>query len=332
MVTVFIAILTTAFATELPAQVQADISPVLSVTLPTDAGVSYQVERTEDLENWESVGQTFKSEGEAVVEYVPASEQDRFYYRARSLSDEWVLVWSDEFDGVAIDRTKWANDINANGGGNNELQFYTDEAQNGFVENGNLVIQALDTPYGGLDGSKDYSSAKLHTKFRGDWKYGRIEVRAKLPIGQGIWPAIWMLPMPNEYGTWASNGEIDIVELVGHEPSTIHGTIHYGGVWPQNASTGTDYELPSGTFNDDFHTFAIEWEEGEIRWYVDGELYQTVTSWHSTSAEFSAPFDKNFYLIMNVAVGGNWPGSPDSTTSFPVRMEVDYVRVYQLAE
>lgn len=319
-------------ATSLFAQEGASILPVMAVDLPTISGTFYQVERSENMESWEPVGSSFKSAGGTLMEYVAVKDRDRFFYRARPIEGEWVNVWGDEFDGELIDRTKWANDINANGGGNNELQYYTDDSQNSFIENGNLVIQALDTPHSGLDGSKNYSSGKLHTKFRGSWKYGRVEARAKLPIGQGIWPAIWMLPMPNEYGGWASSGEIDIVELVGHEPSTVHGTIHYGAAWPNNSSTGTDYELDSGTFFDEFHVFAVEWEEGEIRWYVDGELFQTITSWYSENGTYPAPFDKPFYLLLNVAVGGNWPGNPNGSTPFPARMEVDYVRVYEWAE
>jgi beta-glucanase (GH16 family) len=138
-----------------------------------------------------------------------------------------------------------------------------------------------------------------------------------------------MLPTDEVYGGWAASGEIDIMELVGHQPARVHGTLHYGGPAPANQSSGAPYDLSSGTFADDFHVFAVEWEEGEIRWYVDGVLYQTQTEWNSTGGPFPAPFDQRFHLLLNVAVGGNWPGSPDITTPFPQTMQVDYVRVYQ---
>jgi beta-glucanase (GH16 family) len=154
-------------------------------------------------------------------------------------------------------------------------------------------------------------------------------VRAKLPAGRGLWPAIWMLPTEDKYGGWAASGEIDIMELLGQEPNIVYGTLHYGGSWPKNTHTGKSFVLPHGTFADDFHVFAIEWEAGVIRWYVDGTLYQTQTQWRSDGGPFPAPFDQSFHLILNVAVGGQWPGPPDAKTVFPQHMLVDYVRVYQ---
>jgi beta-glucanase (GH16 family) len=156
-----------------------------------------------------------------------------------------------------------------------------------------------------------------------------MEMRARMPLGKGLWPAFWMLPTNREYGGWAASGEVDIVEYIGSQPNEIFGTIHYGGEWPSNASSGTPYQLPSGTFDEDFHEFAIEWEEGEIRWYVDDVQYGTQTDWYSTAAPFPAPFDVNFHLLLNLAVGGNLPGSPDSSTQFPAEYVIDYVRVYQ---
>lgn len=242
---------------------------------------------------------------------------------------EWELVWQDEFDGSTIDDTKWSFEVNGRGGGNNELQYYTDSPDNAFIEDGKLIIQALkmEERYIG----RDYTSARIRTVGKGDWLYGRFEFRAKLPYGQGLWPAIWMLPSTYNYGGWPSSGEIDIMELVGHDADTVHGTLHYGGLG-NHQYTGKPYSLDEGIFADDFHEFAIEWEEGEIRWYVDGEKYQTQTAWNTKNHDYPAPFDRPFHLIMNVAVGGNWPGSPDETTVFPQRMEVDYVRVYQKTE
>jgi beta-glucanase (GH16 family) len=243
--------------------------------------------------------------------------------------DGWTLVWADEFDGTALDPARWSAqtgdgcDRNLCGWGNNELQWY--QASNAVVQGGSLTITAREEAVGG----RDYTSARLISAGKGDWTYGKIEVRARLPRGQGIWPAIWMLPTDNTYGTWAASGEMDIVELVGHEPSRVHGTLHYGGPAPQNTNSGAYYDLPSGTFADGFHVFAMEWERGEIRWYVDQRLYQRQTEWYSTGGAYPAPFDQRFHLVLNVAVGGNWPGYPDASTSFPQSMEVDYVRVYQ---
>lgn len=241
----------------------------------------------------------------------------------------YELIWNDEFDSNQIDLEKWEYEVNANGGGNNELQYYTSRKENSFIENGKLIIKAINEVYEASEGRRNYTSARLRTKNKGDWKYGRFEIRAKLPIGQGIWPAIWMLPTDWEFGGWPLSGEIDIMELIGHQPSTVYGTLHYGSSFPNNVHTGSTFNLSSGTFANDFHTFAIEWEEGIIRWYVDDELYQTQTKWHTDQAPFPAPFNKRFHLLLNVAVGGNWPGSPDQTTAFPQQMEVDYVRVFK---
>jgi beta-glucanase (GH16 family) len=242
---------------------------------------------------------------------------------------EWTLVWSDEFDGTALDGTKWSVmtgdgcDLGICGWGNGELQWYQD--RNLVVTGGVLTITARRESVG----MKSYTSARLRTAGKGDWKYARVEARARLPEGQGFWPAIWMLPTDNVYGGWAASGEIDIMELLGHEPATIHGTIHYGGEWPNNQQTGTSFTLASGTFSEDFHVFALEWEEGVIRWYVDGELYQTVTQWSTAGFQFPAPFNQRFHLLVNLAVGGSWPGAPDETTVFPQEMVVDWIRVYQ---
>ncbi len=245
---------------------------------------------------------------------------------------DFELVWQDEFDGAALDASKWEAMIGDGcnlgicGWGNNELQWY--QAANATIEDGVLVITAREQSGGGAG----YTSARLRTMNRGDWRFARVEVRAKLPIGQGLWPAIWMLPTSDVYGGWAASGEIDIMEYLGHEPRTIHGTLHYGGSWPNNTSSSNSYNLPSGTFNDDFHVFAIEWDHGEMRWYIDGERYATQTQWHTDGHAFPAPFDEEFHLLLNLAVGGNWPGNPDETTVFPQRFEIDYVRVYQRGE
>lgn len=244
----------------------------------------------------------------------------------------WKLVWNDEFDGSSINMQKWEHEVNAEGGGNNELQYYTSRIENSFIENGNLVIQALKENFTGPEGSRNYTSARLRTKNKGDWKYGRFDIKAKLPYGKGIWPAIWMLPTDWSYGRWAASGEIDIMELLGHEPNKVYGTLHYGGEYPNNVHSGTSFTLPVGNFAADYHLFTLEWEPTAFRWFVDGVLYQTQTQWHTTKAPYPAPFDKRFHLLLNVAVGGNWPGNPDSTTPFPQKMIIDYVRVFQKVE
>ncbi|MEH7444107.1 carbohydrate binding domain-containing protein [Bacillus sp. JJ1122] len=260
---------------------------------------------------------------------------------------EWSLVWSDEFNGKEIDRSKWTYDIgnwivdeNGNGitpgWGNNEKEYYTDSNENAFINDGKLVIKAKKEQVTDQFGTYDYTSAKLKTKGLFSKKYGRYEMKAKLPVGKGLWPAFWMLPEEDKYGSWAASGEIDIVEAWGSRPNTVAGTIHYGEGWPNNKYTGKEFDLPEKRGIDKWHTYALEWEPGELRWYVDGELYQTQNKWYSkgkdNAANFSypAPFDQEFYLVMNLAVGGWFDGEVDETTKFPSQMEVDYVRVYDL--
>ncbi len=243
-------------------------------------------------------------------------------------SNGWELVWTDEFeqpDGSAPDPEKWTYDIGAGGWGNAELQYYTDTTDNAYIENGHLVIKAVEQ----VDASQRYTSARVVSRQGGDWTYGRFEIRARLPAGQGIWPAIWMLPTDEVYGIWPASGEIDIMEFIGKEPNTIYGTLHYGAPLE---SEGAFYELPGeNPFSNQFHVYALEWEPEEMRWYVDDVLYQTIDTWFTSGLEdgFPAPFDQRFHLLMNIAVGGVWPGPPDETTEFPQFMYVDYVRVYQ---
>jgi beta-glucanase (GH16 family) len=246
----------------------------------------------------------------------------------RTQSPVWQLVWNDEFDETTIDLSKWEYEVNARGGGNNELQYYTDRPENSYLEDGRLVIRALQEHFTGPEGTREYTSARLRTKNKGDWKYGRFEIKAQLPCGKGLWPAIWMLPTDYIYGAGTASGEIDIMELLGQEPNKVYGTLHYGAAEPNNVSTGDSYTLPTGNFSDDFHVFALEWEPTEIRWYVDDILYQIQTRWYTANAPYPAPFDQRFYLLLNVAVGGSWPGSPDATTVFPQTMTVEYVRVF----
>lgn len=240
---------------------------------------------------------------------------------------EWKLVWQDEFDGGQIDPAKWQFEVNARGGGNNELQYYV--TNNAQVQDGLLLIEARKEAYAGPEGTRAYTSSRLRTKGLADWKYGRFEIRAKLPTGQGYWPAIWMLPTDNVYGGWPHSGEIDIMELIGHKPDMVHGTLHYANRQRKHAYHGTNTTLAVGTFADAFHVFSLDWEPGVMRWYLDNQLYQTQTHWTSGTNTFPAPFDQRFHLILNLAVGGNWPGNPDAKTVFPQALIVDYVRVYQ---
>ncbi len=229
----------------------------------------------------------------------------------------YKLVWNDEFNDNQIDTSKWSWEVNGNGGGNNELQYYTNSPENSYIKDSCLVITALKKDYM----NKNYTSARLRTLYKGDWLYGRFEIRAKLPFGQGMWPAIWLLPSDWEYGGWPTSGEIDIMELLGHQSNKVYGTIHYANPDGKHGQTGGSYTLPTSSFAQNFHVFALEWDSTGFKWYVDDNLY--------FQTQKTKPFDKRFHMILNVAVGGNWPGNPDETTKFPQSMMVDYVRVYQ---
>ncbi len=246
---------------------------------------------------------------------------------------ERVLVWSDEFDGPAKsppDAKKWGFDTGGGGWGNNELEYYTGELQNAFIDgNGKLVIRAIRETYTGPDHvTRNYTSARLITKGKFAQKFGRFEARIKLPFGQGIWPAFWMLGSDIHTAGWPNCGEIDVMEAIGREPSRNYGSLHGPG-YSRDSSLSGIYMLPGGQqFSDAFHTFAIEWEPKAIRFYVDGNLYQ-----NRTPADIPAGgrwvFDHPFFILFNVAVGGDWPGGPDATTTWPQSMLVDYVRVYR---
>jgi beta-glucanase (GH16 family) len=250
---------------------------------------------------------------------------------APAAGQSYRLVWQDEFIGTQLDPTKWSPQVGTGcptlcGWGNNELQYY--RAENATVGGGFLTITAKRENFGG----QQYTSARLRTLGLGDWTYGRIEMRARMPIGQGLWPALWMLPSDNAYGVWAASGEIDILEYLGHQPNRVFGTLHYGGSFPANTFNSLAYVLPSGEFHSTFHEFAIEWDRCAMRWYVDGQLYATQTDWWSSGGPFPAPFDQRFHLLLNLAVGGNLPGPPNGSTVFPQQLVVDWVRVYQRAD
>ncbi|ACL69179.1 glycoside hydrolase family 16 [Halothermothrix orenii H 168] len=239
----------------------------------------------------------------------------------------WTLVWSEEFDQDEIDLSTWNFEIGNGhaegipGWGNNELEYYT-AGDNAEIIDGKLVITARKENRRDEYGTYNYTSSRMTTEGKYEVEYGKIEVRAKLPEGQGIWPAIWMLG--NDIGEvgWPACGEIDIMELLGHQPSIVYGTVHMPGT-----SKGSSYSLSSGKFSDAFHVFAIEWDKDKIEWYVDGQLYHVFNK--NEIPDSSWVFDHPFFLILNIAVGGNWPGYPDETTIFPQTMEVDYIRVYE---
>jgi beta-glucanase (GH16 family) len=234
----------------------------------------------------------------------------------------WELVWQDEFEGDAINRDNWTFDLGGGGGwGNHEWQWYTDRPENVRLEEGILIIEAREEEF--LRG--DYTSGRIKTQWRHNWTYGRFEARIQIPFGQGIWPAFWLLGA--EGGVWPNNGEIDVMENIGREPHTVYGTVHGPGYSGGNG-VGSPYAQVA-PFAEDFHVYAVEWEPETIRWYVDDQHTFTVTA---DDVPGKWVFDHPFFIIMNVAVGGDWPGYPDKTTTFPQQMLVDYVRVYKPAE
>ncbi len=248
------------------------------------------------------------------------SDDDGFYTPAEYPSMQ--LTWSDEFTASQLNTTQWTYeigngcDVGICGWGNNELEKYTNSPDNSRLENGKLFITARESV-------GNYTSARIKTQEKVKIKYGRIDVRAKLPKGQGIWPAIWMLGDNITSVGWPVCGEIDIMELLGHQPSVAHGTVHYNNAGYQYSSSSTN--LTAGDFSDKFHVFSIVWDKNKITWYVDNQEFKIFSNTNIAGY----PFNNSFFFILNVAVGGNWPGPPDETTVFPQEMVVDYVRVFQ---
>jgi beta-glucanase (GH16 family) len=243
----------------------------------------------------------------------------------------WKLVWSDEFngaDGSPVDASKWIAETGGNGWGNDELEYYTARPQNAVQHGGNLVIKAIQEKYTGADGvTRDYTSARLKSQGKFSQKYGRFEARIKIPRGQGIWPAFWMLGDDIDKHGWPKCGEIDIMENIGKEPALVHGTIHGPG-YSGDKGPSAPYSQPNDQpFAGDFHVYAVEWEKKAIRFYVDDHLYATRTP-ADLPKQTKWVYQHKFFILLNVAVGGGWPGNPDSTSVFPQTMLVDYVRVY----
>ncbi len=249
-------------------------------------------------------------------------------------SSEWTLTWSDEFNGPngsGVDASKWVTETGGGGWGNDELEYYTSRPQNACLQDGNLVIKVLQEKYTGSDGAtRNYTSARLKTLGKFSQAYGRFEARIKIPHGQGIWPAFWMMGDNIDKAGWPDGGEIDIMENIGKEPSLVHGTIHGPG-YSGAKGIGSSYALPDKQpFADDFHVFAVEWEPEAIRFYVDKDLYATRTPTDLPPGT-KWVYDHPFFMLLNVAVGGNWPGGPDASSVYPQTMLVDYVRVYRRA-
>ncbi|WP_042167280.1 hemoblobin-interacting domain-containing protein [Paenibacillus gorillae] len=255
---------------------------------------------------------------------------------------DWDLVWSDEFDrsgsnldSNGVDLDKWGYQLGTgsqyglDGWGNQEQQYYRSE--NMLVEDGKLVITAKKEGFGG----KDYTSGRIYTQPTFTKAYGKFEAKISMPVGNGLWPAFWMMPAESEYGVWATSGELDIMEAKGRLPGEVGGTIHYGRPWPGNKSTGATYHFKDGKNISEEHVYGVEWEPGEIRWYVDGEVYQTLNNWDGTGLDkpakyaYPAPFDKPFYMILNLAVGGTFDNVAVDDSKIPAQMKVDYVRVYE---
>ena len=244
----------------------------------------------------------------------------------------YELFWHDEFDGDKLDTKTWTVEAHKPGWVNHELQEYVIKKENIFLRDGSLVIKAIKTVDD--NGNIHYTSGRMNTNYAMSFTYGKVVVGAKVPKGKGLWPAAWMMPSSNEiYGQWPLGGEIDIMEILGHDTKTSYATIHYG--LPHNQKQGTiKLGADEPDFSEAFHEFSVEWEPGEIRFYVDDKHLVTINEWYTKNhgqvpAAFPAPFDKPFHIILNLAVGGDWPGSPDSSTDFDnAEYLVDYVRVY----
>jgi beta-glucanase (GH16 family) len=272
-------------------------------------------------------------DGAPLVQETTAPADARFKVE-KVKAPEWKLVWSDEFDGPdgsGVDPKKWNVEISGGGFGNSELQHYTDKRENLRQEKGSLLITAQSS---GADawtcwyGKCRFTSARLHTQGKFEFTHGRVEARAQVPRGNGLWPAFWMLG--NDIGEvgWPKCGEIDIMENLGREPSRVYGTLHGPG-YSGGGSVMTPYNHPQGwSYADDFHRFAVEWEEGVVRFYVDDVLYETRTP-ASLPGGTEWAFEHPFFLLLNLAVGGNWPGPPDNSLQLPAQLKIDYVRVFQ---
>lgn len=302
--------------------------PTSMTAKAAEPGEKTAEEKTEEIEK------TITIDGEevtlkAVITYQTETKDQE---QDTDLSYEgYDLKWEDQFEGETLNRDDWNVELHDPGWVNNELQSYVDSPKNIYIEDGSLVLKPVETV--NEDGSVSYTSGRVNTQNKHDFKYGLFEARVKVPEGQGFLPAFWMMPTDeNLYGQWPRCGEIDIMEVLGNDTDTSYGTIHYGN--PHSESQGS-YTLEEGTFSDEYHVFDVEWEPGKISWYVDGKLIHTEDNWYSATEgqgeiTYPAPFDQPFYIILNLAVGGNWPGNPDETTDIAnSAYYIDYVKVYQ---
>lgn len=329
----------------LPLAAEVTLAPAVSVEVPTKEGSFYQLE-VEKNGKWTALGDPIAGTGKSITQLHPLPADSKI--RTTELHQQWVPVWKDEFNGNALDRAKWAHEVNSYGGGNNERQYYSDAPKYTVVEDGKLSLKIYRDPFTTVDGkAQPYTSSRIRSMYRGEWKYGKFEIRAKMPGGEGIWPAAWMLPTHSPYGGWAAGGEIDIIESHGTDIDRTFGTVHFGGPWPNNTHKGLIYKFPKKDAAEDFHTYAIEWSKDEISWFLDDVKWQTINKedWHSTAAPDSAtaPFDQPFHLILNLAADGGFFKDPNNgntdqnsdkipDSKFPQVFEIDYVRVFQWAE
>lgn len=255
-----------------------------------------------------------------------------------NMKNEWKLVWVEEFEGDTLNTDIWKFDIGNGhsrwnpGWGNGELEYYT-EGKNMYLENGMLVIEARKEKVKDAYGEYYYTSTRINTENKFKVKYGKIEARAKFPYGKGLWPAIWLLGSNFRYVGWPMCGEIDIVEFLGHDRYTVYGTIHGPGYSKDKAKSWKyRLDMDEPDFTEEFHRFGIIWDDKKISFYVDDTVYYTVKKEVILKQGYPWVFDNEFFLIVNLAVGGYWPGYPDNTTKFPARMYVDYIKVWQKVE
>ena len=267
---------------------------------------------------------TASATGTIVTENGSYLPTDNTGYSTPSSYPGFTLAWSDEFSGKSVDMNSWNMEIgNGDGGwGNNELEYYTGSSHNVFVSNGNLIIEARLEKTGNFN----FTSCRMTTQNKKEFTFGRIDMRAKLPVGKGIWPALWMLGSNITSVGWPACGEIDIMELIGIHPSTVYGTLHWSKSGTHD-SKGSSYDLASGNFADQFHVYSLIWVKDSLQILIDDQKYFEISATEIGQANY--PFNAPEFLIFNVAVGGNWPGPPDNSTVFPERMFVDYVRVFQ---
>jgi beta-glucanase (GH16 family) len=267
-----------------------------------------------------STEENFISASKQITITIPPPEEEFFSPLTR---EGYTLIWQDEFDGASLNTSFWNYEIGtgSNGWGNNELQYYREE--NTSVADGNLIITAKKETFEG----RNYTSSRLTTKDKKEFTYGWIDIRAKVPKGQGIWPALWMLGDNISTVGWPACGELDIMEMIGgsNREKTVHGTIHWADGSNQHAQYGGSKTLSSGMYSDKFHVYSVEWNESYIKWYIDDVFYHQIDITPGHLSEMHAPQ----FFIFNVAVGGNWPGNPDASTVFPQQMLVDYIRVFQ---